>query len=212
MATYTPSTLTLDDWASPLSIYGTDTIASLDEKINLIVTGDADSLTNHNNTELAKLPAYLSTELTAIFNTYSDVAQAEEAAQSAAAALVSENNAAASEVGSAAAAEVAAAEILALSVPDGVFPEDEGLSLVAREAGNDWEEILGMPDETDNDHMTVSTYGVKKDSFWTPVVISPDVISANFALVAGSNGSIVSPTISDGVTITIPDGAVLVIL
>ena len=200
MADYTPSTLTLDDWASPLSIYGTDTIASLDEKINLIVTGDADSLTNHNNTELAKLPIYLTTELTAIFNTYSDVAQAEEAAQSAAAALVSENNAAASE---------SAVDGL---IPAPTFPDDEGLSLVARVAGQDWEEILGMPDETGSDHMTVSTYGVKKDSFWTPVVISPDVVAVDFALVSGSNGSIVSPTISDGVTITIPDGAVLVIL
>lgn len=97
-------------------------------------------------------------------------------------------------------------------VPTPVFPADEGLALVAHAAGNNWEKILGLPLETGNQHKTVTTLGVEGDSFWSPIVTSPNVVSENFTLGTGANGSIVSPTINDGVTVTVPDGSTLVIL
>lgn len=104
----------------------------------------------------------------------------------------------------------AAAVLVIVPVPS--FPADEGLALVARAGGNDWEKILGLPLETGNEHKTVTTDGVEGDSYWSPIVTSPDVISTSFAMTAGANGSIVSPTINDGVTVTVPDGSTLVIL
>jgi hypothetical protein len=97
-------------------------------------------------------------------------------------------------------------------VPAPVFPADEGLALVARATGNDWEKILGLPLETGNAHKTVTTDGVEGDSYWSPIVTSPNVIDTDFAMSVGANGSIVSPTIDDGVTVTVPDGSTLVIL
>ena len=98
-------------------------------------------------------------------------------------------------------------------VPAPLFPSQEGLALVARAAGgNKWEKILGLPQENGNAYKTVTTKGVEGDSYWSPLVSSPDVISADFALEVGQNASIVSPTINDGITITIPDGSKLVIL
>jgi len=69
---YTPSTLTIDDWSVPLSIAGTDAIASLDNTVNAIIDTDSSSAKVHINTELAKLPTYLSTELTAIYHALGD--------------------------------------------------------------------------------------------------------------------------------------------
>ena len=69
-----------------------------------------------------------------------------------------------------------------------------------------------MPIETGKKGQTVTNDGVRKGSFWTPFVSSPNVISEDYTIPAGTNASIVSPTINDGITITIPDGCSLVIL
>lgn len=97
-------------------------------------------------------------------------------------------------------------------VPTPAFPADEGLALVAHVAGNNWEKILGLPLETANQHKTVTTKGVEGDSFWSPIVTSPTTIIDSFILADGASGSLVDPTIADGVTITVPDGSTLVIL
>lgn len=95
---YTPSVLSLAAWTSPVTILGSDNVAQLDEAINQIISLDNASLKNHANTELGKLPAYLSGELTAIHDsvTSSVAASAIAAADSAAAALASQNAAASS--------------------------------------------------------------------------------------------------------------------
>jgi len=69
---YSPSTLTIDDWSVPITISATDAIADLDDDINAIMDTDASSAKVHINTELAKLPAYLDTELTSIYNAIGD--------------------------------------------------------------------------------------------------------------------------------------------
>jgi len=69
-----------------------------------------------------------------------------------------------------------------------------------------------MPREDGNEFMTVTNNGVRKDSYWSPFVSSPNEITKDFTLGAGQNASIVSPIINDGITITIPDGSSLVIL
>lgn len=63
---YTPDPLVIDTWTSPIVIGENDYIANLDDQVNEIVSDDANSMVNHVNTELAKLPNYLSTELTEI--------------------------------------------------------------------------------------------------------------------------------------------------
>lgn len=65
---YTPSTLTIASWTVPISIVGTDTLASLDNTVNAIIDTDASSAKAYLNTELAKIPTYLSGEMTSIYN------------------------------------------------------------------------------------------------------------------------------------------------
>jgi len=98
------------------------------------------------------------------------------------------------------------------NIDDPIFPADEGLVWTAKQAGNEWSEVIGTPDETGKIHQTITNTGVKKGSYWTPAVSTPGTITESFALVAGQNGTLVSPTIPDGVDITIPDGSTLVIL
>ena len=69
-----------------------------------------------------------------------------------------------------------------------------------------------MPIETGKIGQTVTNDGVRKGSFWSPFVHSPNVVSENFSLQSGVSASIVSPTINDGITVTVPDGSILVIL
>jgi len=103
-------------------------------------------------------------------------------------------------------------ETKAVGIPQPNFPADEGLALIAHQTGNEWGEILGLPDETNNAHKTVTTKGTKGDSFWSPLVTSPVAITENITLAAGANASIVSPEIEDGIEVTIPDGSILCIL
>jgi len=110
------------------------------------------------------------------------------------------------------AADAARSEAAANTVPSPAFPGDEGLALVAHSGGNDWEKILGLPLETGNEHKTVTTKGAEGDSFWSPFVTSPQDITEDFTIAAGANASIVSGTIADGVTVTIPVGSTIVVL
>lgn len=102
--------------------------------------------------------------------------------------------------------------------PNPVFPTAEGYVLTAREAeGNVWEEAQGgtgsgLPDENGQSFKTITNNGVTGNSFWSPFVTSPNVVSEDFTLASGASASIVSPTIEDGVTVEIPDSSILVIL
>ena len=90
------------------------------------------------------------------------------------------------------------------------FPDDEGLALVARQAGNDWEKILGLPDETGNKGKSVTNNGVEGDSFWSPVTTNPNVLTEDYTIATGTSATVASGfTIDDGVTLTIPDGSTL---
>ena len=76
-----------------------------------------------------------------------------------------------------------------------------------------WEDApVSLPTEVSNSNQTLSNKGVEGDTYWSPLVYSPQTISTDITMNTGGNASIVSPEIADGVTITIPDGAVLVIL
>ncbi|RLB72328.1 MAG: hypothetical protein DRH06_11565 [Deltaproteobacteria bacterium] len=94
--------------------------------------------------------------------------------------------------------------------PTPTYPADEGLALVAREAGNNWEKILGLPLETGNLGKTVSNQGVEGDSSWRFVVSNPTNVTADETIIA--NGMMVSPTIDDNITVTVPDGQTFVVL
>ena len=97
---YIPDDLIIDDWASPISIIGTDAIAQLDEAVNEIITLDPASMVNFINAQMAKIPPYLTMELEKVYAETN--ASADEAKASAAAALVSENNSKSSETAAAA--------------------------------------------------------------------------------------------------------------
>lgn len=99
-----------------------------------------------------------------------------------------------------------------IDYPIPAFPADEGLALVTRATGNAWEKILGLPLETGNKGMNVTNHGVEGDSYWTPIITNPNAITADVVIDTGVNASVVEPIINDGVTVTIPDGSVLVIL
>lgn len=64
---YTPDNLTIDPWSSPVTISGTDLIRNLDEAVNTIISTDANSIKNHVNTQLEKIPPYLSSEFNKIY-------------------------------------------------------------------------------------------------------------------------------------------------
>lgn len=64
---YTPDNLTIDPWSSPVTISGTDLIRNLDEAVNTIVSTDANSIKNHVNTQLEKIPPYLTSEFNKIY-------------------------------------------------------------------------------------------------------------------------------------------------
>lgn len=64
---YTPDNLTIDPWSSPVTISGTDLIRNLDEAVNTIISTDANSIKNHVNTQLDKIPPYLSSEFNKIY-------------------------------------------------------------------------------------------------------------------------------------------------
>ncbi len=70
--------------------------------------------------------------------------------------------------------------------------------------------VLGMPTETNHLGETVSNEGVEGDSSWRNVVSNPTNVKRDETLIA--NGMMVSPTIDDGFTITVPDNQVLVVL
>ena len=97
-------------------------------------------------------------------------------------------------------------------VPPPDLPTEDGLALVARSGGNKWEKILGLPDETNNAHKTVTNTGTEGSGFWSPIITCPNVISEDFTLADGANGILVSPIIDSGVTITVPAESKLVIL
>lgn len=101
----------------------------------------------------------------------------------------------------------------AVDFPTPAFPADEGLALVARATGNDWEKILGLPLETGNLGKSVTTDGVEGDSFWSYVNTNPNTMTSDQTMTVGTSASVVDGfTIADGVTLTIPDGSVLSIV
>jgi len=65
---YSPDTLTIDTWASPYSIAGSDFIKNIDETMNAIVTDDSQSLVNFTNAQFAKIPNYLVSELGSMYS------------------------------------------------------------------------------------------------------------------------------------------------
>lgn len=100
---YSPSQLSIGNWASPINIVGSDRVVNLDEAVNQIITSDPASLVSHVNTELAKIPTYLSTELSAV------AAYAIAATDAAAAAALASQTAAEAAATAAAASQTAAA-------------------------------------------------------------------------------------------------------
>ncbi len=104
---YIPEDLVLEDWASPVTILGTDTISQLDETVNDIISLDPASLMNFVNAQMAKIPHYLTAEMTKMSAEAVTVATA-AAAASAAAAAASESNAAGSATAAAGSATAAA--------------------------------------------------------------------------------------------------------
>lgn len=76
-----------------------------------------------------------------------------------------------------------------------------------------WYTLIELPDQSGKLGMELSTHGVNEDSeFWSPFRNNITNFSANYTLISGNNASIVNPTINDGITITVPDGANLTIL
>jgi len=69
---YAPDNLTITSWSSPVTIAGTDLIKNLDEAVNQIVSTDTNSLKNHINTELAKIPPYMTSEFNKIYDGVED--------------------------------------------------------------------------------------------------------------------------------------------
>ena len=65
---YTPATLTLNSWTSPLTIQATDLLSGLDNAMNVIIDSSQTSVKNFINTEMAKVPAYLASELVKLDN------------------------------------------------------------------------------------------------------------------------------------------------
>lgn len=65
---YTPDDLEVDNWTSPISIVGQDMITGLDEAVNQIVDTDPSSIKEHLNSQMAKIPPYLTSELNKIFS------------------------------------------------------------------------------------------------------------------------------------------------
>jgi len=76
--------------------------------------------------------------------------------------------------------------------PQGGSGSGEGTPSLGKESGK----MLGLRDS---------------DVEWTPFLTNPNSIKENYTIPTGSNASIVSPTIEDGVTVTVPDGSILVI-
>jgi len=85
-------------------------------------------------------------------------------------------------------------------------------AIVFNVSTNGWENgtVIGLPNETGHLGKTVSNEGVEGDSSWRFTVSNPTNVNADETLIA--NGMMVSPTIDDGFTITVPDGQTLVIL
>jgi hypothetical protein len=50
------------------------------------------------------------------------------------------------------------------------------------------------------------------DDIWNSVRVTPNTITEDYVLYSGASGSIVSPTINDGVVVEIPDDSTIVIL
>ncbi len=120
---YIPDDLNIDDWASPVTIIGTDAIAHLDEAVNDIVTLDPASLVNFINAQMAKIPPYLTVELGKIYAETNNSAVA--AAASAAASLASENNSKTSETAAAGSASAANSSAGAAAISAGAASNSE---------------------------------------------------------------------------------------
>ncbi|WP_373069826.1 hypothetical protein [Sulfurimonas sp.] len=75
---YVAGDLIIASWTSPVTITESDLISGLDDAVNDLVTNNANSLKNHVNTELGKIPTYLKTEAEAIAAAVSDSANSAE--------------------------------------------------------------------------------------------------------------------------------------
>jgi len=228
---YTPDSLAIVPWNTIFSISGGDRISDLDEEVTSVINGAsrADSLLNWVNGELIKIPGYLDSEMVKIYNEAqsgaTDSSYKARAWEMTANSYANEPHGTFVKLytsnGDGTFSYTDTTDYSALhwstesdlaGVPTPVFPADETLVLTAHQSGNKWEEVIGTPDETGKMHQTMTNDGVKKGSYWMPAVSSPETIPESFALQTGQQGILVSPTVPDGVDITIPDGSVMVIL
>jgi|GEM_PF-4195805 len=70
-----------------------------------------------------------------------------------------------------------------------------------------------IPDATGFIGYELASYGQSElDIGWSPLRMTPNTLSVSTSLPVGVSATIVSPTIADGVTITVPDGSTLIIL
>jgi len=95
-------------------------------------------------------------------------------------------------------------------VTDNVVLFDDNGTL--KDSGQTLSGLSGIPNELGKEHNTLTNTGTTGSSFWTPFVVTPAIIDSNISVAAGSNAMLVSPTIEDGVEITVPSGSTLVIL
>jgi len=85
-------------------------------------------------------------------------------------------------------------------------------AVVYNVGSGEWENgtVIGLPDEAGHFGKTVSNEGVTGDSSWRNIVSNPTNVKEDETMIA--NGMMVSPTIDDTMTVTVPDGQTLVIL
>ena len=102
------------------------------------------------------------------------------------------------------AVDVKRSELVVNVVDKTIYSKDESGNVIA--VGG------GLPQPTGKEHQTVTTDGTPSGGYWSPFVTSPNVITEDFTIAVGASASIVSPTIPDNVTVTIPDGSILVVL
>ena len=110
-------------------------------------------------------------------------------------------------------AEQAATDISSV-IPNPVQPSDEGKILTAHVAGNEWEDApISLPDATSKAFNELATDGSASDAAeWSPFRMSPKTIGQDHTIVTGSNATIGSFTLEDTYTITVEDGASLIVV
>ena len=78
---------------------------------------------------------------------------------------------------------------------------------------NDGKYKLVVPNPSGHQYNELATLGTDNTStFWSPFRVTPNTINEDFTILTGSTATIGSFELSDGNTITIEDGANLVVL